>query len=130
MKTKLLLGLAPTRRNVFSKEASLDQKKQIEKKLAGLNVSFVNIDEINEEGLLYSSQDAQKASKSFIQKRVDAVFVPHVNFGTEAAVAELCKNVNKPVLLWGPRDEAPGADGIRFRDTQCGLFATSKVLQR
>jgi L-fucose isomerase-like protein len=35
-----------------------------------------------------------------------------------------------PTLLWGPRDEAPLADGSRLRDTQCGLFATGKVLRR
>jgi L-fucose isomerase-like protein len=35
-----------------------------------------------------------------------------------------------PVLLWGPRDEAPLADGTRLRDSLCGLFASSKVLHK
>ena len=35
-----------------------------------------------------------------------------------------------PVLLWGPRDERPDANGMRLRDSQCGLFATGKVLRR
>ena len=35
-----------------------------------------------------------------------------------------------PVLLWGPRDERPDENGIRLRDSQCGLFATGKVLRR
>ena len=35
-----------------------------------------------------------------------------------------------PVLLWGPLDERPEPDGTRLRDTQCGLFATGKVLRR
>ena len=35
-----------------------------------------------------------------------------------------------PVLLWGPRDERPEPNGVRLRDTQCGLFATGKVLRR
>ncbi len=34
------------------------------------------------------------------------------------------------MLLWGPRDESPLEDGMRLRDTQCGLFATGKVLRR
>lgn len=34
------------------------------------------------------------------------------------------------MLIWGPRDEAPLSNGERLRDSQCGLFATSKVLQR
>ena len=32
--------------------------------------------------------------------------------------------------LWGPRDERPDENGIRLRDSQCGLFATGKVLRR
>ena len=34
------------------------------------------------------------------------------------------------MLLWGPLDERPEPDGVRLRDTQCGLFATGKVLRR
>ena len=41
-----------------------------------------------------------------------------------------CKELGIPVLLWGPLDERPEADGTRLRDTQCGLFATGKVLRR
>ena len=33
-------------------------------------------------------------------------------------------------MLWGPRDDAPLPDGVRTRDTQCGLFATGKILRR
>lgn len=33
-------------------------------------------------------------------------------------------------MLWGPLDERPEPDGTRLRDTQCGLFATGKVLRR
>ena len=32
--------------------------------------------------------------------------------------------------LWGPRDERPDENGVRLRDSQCGLFATGKVLRR
>lgn len=45
-------------------------------------------------------------------------------------MARVGKALGKPVLLWGPRDEAPLEDGMRLRDTQCGLFATGKVLRR
>jgi len=37
--------------------------------------------------------------------------------------------MNKPFLLWGPRDEAPTPEGDRLRDSLCGIFATSKVLK-
>mgnify|MGYP002070111936 FL=1 len=42
----------------------------------------------------------------------------------------MAKNMNLPVLLWGPRDECPDEKGIRLRDSQCGIFATGKVLRR
>ena len=39
---------------------------------------------------------------------------------------DLRKNLDVPVLLWGPLDERPEPNGVRLRDTQCGLFATGK----
>jgi L-fucose isomerase-like protein len=61
---------------------------------------------------------------------VDGLFFPHGNFGTEYEVARLARELNVPVLLWGPRDERPDEYGVRLRDSQCGLFATGKVLRR
>jgi L-fucose isomerase-like protein len=101
--------------------------------LAKINdVDLVAIEGINEEGLLISNDDAAKAAKHFAANGVDAVFVPHANFGQEEAVAKMCASLKKPVLLWGPRDPAPlgirdqGSD--RPFDVQCGLFATGKAL--
>jgi L-fucose isomerase-like protein len=129
-KGKFTLGLAPTRRNVFSVEDSLKYKKLIEDKLRSWNVEFVNLDSLNKEGLLFNRLEAEKAARIFKEAEVDALFTPHVNFGTEDAVAKCARSVGKPLLLWGPRDEAPLPDGSRLRDTQCGLFATSKILRR
>jgi L-fucose isomerase-like protein len=61
---------------------------------------------------------------------VDALFAPHVNFGCEDAVAKTAKLLGKPVLLWGPRDDAPDFMGNRLTDSQCGVFATGKVLRQ
>jgi L-fucose isomerase-like protein len=66
----------------------------------------------------------------FLTKRKLRNIKIHCNFGTESAVAKLGKLMNKPLLLWGPRDDAPLGSEIRSRDTQCGLFATSKILRR
>lgn len=126
------LGFAPTRRTLsgekaFNKEEAKRFKEIIEAKVQSYGVQSVNLDFLNEEGLL---MDADRVARKFIAEEVDALFVPHCNFGNEEAVAKLAKRVNKPVLLWGPRDDAPLADGLRLRDTQCGLFATSKVLSR
>lgn len=56
--------------------------------------------------------------------------MPAISYGTEYVCARLARELGVPVLLWGPRDERPDADGIRLRDSQCGLFATGKVLRR
>ncbi|MCD6266811.1 MAG: hypothetical protein J7J14_00175, partial [Thermotogaceae bacterium] len=127
---KVKLGFAPTRRNVFSREDALKQKELIENKLREWKVDFVGLDWLNEEGLLFDERDVPKVVEKFMSEKVDALFIPHVNFGTEDAVAKLSRALNVPVLLWGPRDESPLPDGTRLRDTQCGLFATSKVLRR
>ena len=64
-------------------------------------------------------------------RELDIDFVlPHANFGTEYECGRLAKELGVPVLLWGPRDERPDEKGMRLRDSQCGLFATGKVLRR
>ncbi len=35
-----------------------------------------------------------------------------------------------PTLMWGARDERPNTDESRGRDTQCGMFACTKVMKR
>jgi L-fucose isomerase-like protein len=126
----LKIGFLPTRRRVFSKEEAGKFKRMVEVKVKAYDAELVNLDFLNEEGLIYEGLDADKAADRFIAEKVDAVFAPHCNFGTEDAVAKVAKKVGKPVLLWGPQDDAPLPDGLRMRDTQCGLFATSKVLSR
>ena len=127
---RLKLGLAPTRRAPFRHPDAFVQKKLIEELLREWDVHFVNVDGVNEEGLIFDREHAAAALELFQREGVDALFVPHVNFGTEDATAKLARDLGKPTLLWGPRDDAPGPDGLRSRDTQCGLFATSKVLRR
>ncbi len=127
---KLKIGFLPTRRKVFSKEEAGKYKRLVEEKVRTYDAELVNLDFLNEEGLIYEGLDADKVADRFIQEKVDAVFAPHCNFGTEDAVAKVAKKVNKPLLLWGPQDDVWLPDGIRMRDTQCGLFATSKVVSR
>ena len=127
------LGYMPTRRTFFSKEDAGKFKRLIFeeiKKIVPENVKIFDLDWLNDEGLLYDDQDAKKVADYFIKQEVDALFSPHCNFGTENAVAQVARRVQKPLLIWGPRDEAPLKTGERLRDSQCGLFATSKVLQR
>lgn len=124
------IGFAPTRRSIFSAPDAIKFANLTRERLRELGVEFVDIDDINEEGLLYQECDRVKIAEKFKKEGVDGLFLPHCNFGTEYECARLAKELNVPVLLWGPRDERPAPDGVRLRDTQCGLFATGKVLRR
>jgi len=124
------IGFAPTRRSIFSAPDAIKYANLTRDKLRELGVEFVDITDINEEGLLYNDQDRIRIAEKFRAAKIDGLFFPHCNFGTEYEVARLAKELNVPVLLWGPRDERPDENGIRLRDSQCGLFATGKVLRR
>lgn len=127
---KIKIGFAPTRRSIFSAPDAVKYAGLTRDRLKELNVEFVDITDINEEGLLYDDADMEKIAAKFAEKGIDGLFLPHCNFGTEYVCARLAKKLGVPVLLWGPRDERPDENGIRLRDSQCGLFATGKVLRR
>ncbi|WP_346697490.1 L-fucose/L-arabinose isomerase family protein [Catenibacillus scindens] len=127
---KIKLGYAPTRRSIFSAPDALKFRGLTAKRLKELGVEFVDITDINEEGLLYDDGDVDKIAQKFQREGVDGLLLAHCNFGTEYVCARLAKKLGLPVLLWGPLDERPDERGVRLRDTQCGLFATGKVLRR
>lgn len=127
---KIKLGFAPTRRSIFSAPDAIKYAGLTRDRLKELEVDFVDITDINEEGLLYDDGDMERIAEKFRKEGIEGLFLPHCNFGTEFVCARLAKKLNVPVLLWGPRDERPDENGIRLRDSQCGLFATGKVLRR
>lgn len=127
---KIVLGFAPTRRSIFSAPDAVKFTGLTRSRLKELGVAFVDIDDISGDGLLHNEEDRIKIAAKFKEAKVDGLFFPHGNFGTEYEVARLAKELNVPVLIWGPRDERPDENGIRLRDSQCGLFATGKVLRR
>ncbi len=128
--TNVVLGFAPTRRSIFSAPDAVKYADLTRKKLEKLGVTFVDITDISEDGLLHSENDRIRIAEKFKAEKIDGLFIPHGNFGTEYEVARLSRECDVPVLLWGPRDERPNENGIRLRDSQCGLFATGKVLRR
>ncbi len=129
--TTVRLGFCPTRRDVFSKEEALKHKKIILDNIRKYeNIDVVDIEDINEEGLLFDYSDLFSIINKMKTNKIDCLFFPHVNFGTEDLVAEVAKALKVPVLIWGPRDDSPLENGLRTRDTQCGMFATGKVLRR
>ena len=124
------LGYVPTRRSIFSAPDAHKYRDLTADHLRELGVNFVDIKDCNEEGLLYDDAGLAKIEEKFKREKVDGILLAHCNFGTEYECARLAKELNVPVLLWGPLDERPAPDGVRLRDTQCGLFATGKVLRR
>ena len=106
--------LAPTRRSIFSAPDANKFDNLTSQRLTELGVEFVDITDINEEGLLYQESDRIKIREKFRAAGVDGLFFPHCNFGTEFECARLAKEMGVPVLLWGPRDERPEANGVRL----------------
>lgn len=128
--TTIKIGFAPTRRSIFSAPAAEKYADLTRKKLTELAIEFVDINDIASDGLLHDDTERIAIQEKFKSEHIDGVFFPHGNFGTEYEVARLAKELNVPILLWGPRDGRPNEQGIRQRDSQCGLFATGKVLRR
>ena len=127
---KFKLGFCPTRRDCFSKDEAQKFRRLIQQSVAKYDIDIIDLKGINAEELLCDRHDLEAAIDRFQSAKVDAMFFPHCNFGSEMLVSQVALAVGKPVLLWGPRDDAPDASGIRSRDSQCGLFATGKVLRR
>ncbi len=128
--TKVKLGFCPIGKFVFSHEDALHYKALIEAKLREWQVDYVSIDGVLPDGIVRDQSHVQPVVDHFKREGIDALFMPHCNFGTEGAAGMIGAKLGVPVLLWGPRDEAPLPDGRRLRDTLCGMFATSKVLHK
>ena len=132
MKAHIKIGYAPTRRSIFSAPAALQFRKLIAERLRELDIDFVDIDDVNDEGLLFDDAGLEKIIAKFKAEKVDGLFIPHANFGTEYECARLAKALGVPVLLWGPRDERPDERGIRDFLAVCNVvkvFRSTRILQ-
>jgi len=131
---KLKLGVVPVKRGpgfttaenaLIFKNNTFEVLKNIDK-----NVEIVNIDGLIPDGIATVPEQVQDIAGFLKGQKVDAVFILHTDFASEEVVAKVGKEMNLPLLLWGPRDDSPDEKGIRIRDTQCGILASSKVLSR
>ena len=86
--TKVKIGYMPTKRRFFSGKDAFRYKDLIRKQLQQIapDMEIIDLEGINETGLLASVEDARAAAKRFISAGVDGVFAPHCNFGCEEAV--------------------------------------------
>jgi L-fucose isomerase-like protein len=126
----VLLGVCPIGKFVFSHTDALKQKRILFDKLDEWKIKYCTIDDIIPDGMVRDQNHVEIVVEYFKSKKTDALFLPHCNFGTEGAAGMIAKKLGVPVLLWGPRDEAPLNDGSRLRDSLCGMFASSKVLRK
>lgn len=134
------IGLVPLRRDVTARPGAFNWERAEERCANAVNyiknnfssdaISFVDLEGINDVGVLYSETDVDKIVNRFKDEKVDAVFLINGNFGNEEAAGMVAKALGKPVLLWGPQDDVFEPDGTRYTDSQCGLFGTSRMLQR
>lgn len=137
---KVKIGLIPMRRDCTPRSGMFNWEKAeergrkavdfIEKNFTDENVSFVDLQGINPVGVLFSEKDVDAVVERMHDEKVDAVFLINSNFGNEEVAAMVANALKVPVLLWGPRDDVFDPDGMRYTDSQCGLFGTSRQLQR
>ena len=124
------LAYCPIGKFVFSHSEALRYKLALHEMLERLNIPFCSLEGVLPDGIVRSQSDVNTVVEHFRKENVQGVFMPHCNFGTEGAVGHIASKLGVPVLLWGPRDEAPLADGTRLRDSLCGLLASSGVLRK
>lgn len=124
------LGFCPIGKFVFSHEDAKVYKAKLENKMNEMKVNYIGIDEVIPDGIVRSHNDVDKVVEFLKEQKIDCLFIPHCNFGTESAAGMIAKKLGVPTLLWGPVDKAPLEDGTRLRDSLCGIFASSKVLAK
>ena len=130
---KVILGVAPVKRSFLSMEEAVRQKNRfmaVVRKTLSESVDIIDIDDISENGICWRTEETPAIVEKFMTAGIDALFLPFCDFGEEQAAAQIAASFHLPVLIWGARDERPNTDVSRGRDTQCGMFAATKVLRR
>ncbi len=129
MKTKLRIGLVPTRRVVFDARAAMEQKSILLRALRKYDVKWVDIDDVATDGIACDMGEVPAIVKKFKEAEVDGIFFPHMDFGTEFVVGKVASHFDVPLIVWGsPANEI--VDGVLQRYTLCGMFATGKIIRR
>ncbi|MDR0858837.1 MAG: hypothetical protein LBN97_07395, partial [Oscillospiraceae bacterium] len=132
MKKTITLGIAPVKRGFLSLEAAKQQKDKALAAIASLNLGvlkIVDIDDLCDNGIASETGVIPAVIEKFKDARIDALFIPFCDFGEEAVAAGIAAGFRLPTLVWGGRDDVPNTNSARGRDTQCGLFASTKVMR-
>ena len=132
-KQTVRLGIVPVKRSFLSLEEAVRQKKRLMaviEKIISDPVEIVDVDDVAPDGILYKTEHIEAAVQKLRSNQIDALFLSFCDFGEEEVAAGIATALNVPTLVWGARDERPNSDAVRGRDTQCGMFAATKVLRR
>lgn len=132
-KSHLVLGVAPTKRGILSLEEAIKQKEHYKAVYEGIlsdYVTLIDIEDLCEGGILCSQSQTAGVIQKFRDNKVDALFFPFCDFGEEQPVAEVARAFHLPTLVWGERDAYPNTYEKRGKDTQCGMFAATRVMKR
>ena len=79
MKSSIKIGFAPTRRAIFSAPAAVRFADLTRKKLDALGIDYVDIRDVNEEGLLFDDAGREKIAAKFKEAEIDGLFLAHEN---------------------------------------------------
>lgn len=129
----LVLGVAPVKRASRDMNFAKKQKDRFMKIIEGVRpdiVKIVNIDDLSENGIAFKNDVVPDIVAKFKAAKIDALFIPFCDFGEESVASAIAASFSLPTLVWGNRDEFPNTKAARGPDTQCGMFAATKVMAR
>jgi L-fucose isomerase-like protein len=132
-KAEVKLGVVPTKRGFLPMAEAKRQKDMFMEVVRGVKpaaVTVIDIDDLCENGIAFETAKVPAIIDKLKKAEINALFIPFCDFGEESVVAMVASAFNVPVLIWGNRDETVNTSVIRGRDTQCGMFAATKVLRR
>ncbi|MEF9426686.1 MAG: fucose isomerase, partial [Candidatus Mariimomonas ferrooxydans] len=86
-KKEAMLGVVPIGKFVFSHEDALIQKSKIFKKLDQWKIKYTAIEGVLPDGIVRDQKHVDLVVEDMKKKKIDALFIPHCNFGTEGAAA-------------------------------------------
>ena len=103
---KIKLGYVPTRRSIFSAPDAIKYRGLTADRLTELGIDFVDITDINEEGLLYDDRDVEKIAEKFEKEGVDGLMLAHCNF--RVCLCKTGKTARTSGTALGTVGRAPG----------------------
>lgn len=129
----ITLGVAPVKRASRDMNFAKKQKDRFMAVIRAIRpdfVTIVDIDDLSENGIAFKNDVVPAIVDKFKAAKIDALFIPFCDFGEESVASAIAASFRLPTLVWGNRDTFPNTKAGRGPDTQCGMFAATKVMAR